>query len=306
MNDRAAEIDRLRRSRPRSLLVRWSVAALAALILYSWLCGEVEVSDLLQARRVGDLAGFIGQELVPLPLRDREFEWRILRDWAGGILESRGGTALGATLAISVLAAVLAGLAGLAFCLPAARTWMNAEPFLPSGRGAEWPRRLVTGAVVRGTRGLLLFLRAIPEFVWAYLFLAMLGPSAWPAVLALAVHNAGIIGKLDAEVVENLDPSALRALRGLGARRTQIAAAAVFPLALPRFLLYFFYRFETCVREATILGMTGIVSLGYWIRETRASRYYDEMFFFVLLGAVLVLAADVGSAVARRIVRKAA
>jgi phosphonate transport system permease protein len=133
----------------------------------------------------------------------------------------------------------------------------------------------------------------------------MLGPTAWPVVLALGLHNAGIVGKLTAEVVENLDPEPLAALRGLGARRRQILLFAVFPLILPRFLVYFFYRWETCVREATVLGMLGVVSLGYWIVDARARNHHDEMFFLVLVGAAIVVAGDLVSAATRELVRRA-
>lgn len=136
--------------------------------------------------------------------------------------------------------------------------------------------------------------------------MAVLGPTAWPVVLALALHNAGILSKLTAEAVENLEPEPLAALRGLGASRPQIAVAGIYPLVLPRFLLFFFYRWETCVREATVLGMLGIVSLGYWVIDARARQNYDEMFFFVLIGAAIVLAGDLVSALARALVRRAA
>ena len=123
-------------------------------------------------------------------------------------------------------------------------------------------------------------------------------------VLALALHNTGILGRLGAEVVENTETAAPAALRGLGAGRRQIALAGLLPLALGRWLLYFFYRWETCVREATVLGMLGIVSLGYALDEARVRDRYDDMLFYVLLGAVLVLVGDLVSAVARRIVRR--
>lgn len=299
MSDRRAEIDRLRRARPRSRWARFSAAALAALVAHAWLSGEIAFES---PRGVGM---WIERELVPFPMRGRPFDAGTLGDWAGGILRDGGWTGLEATLAISVLAIAMAGVGGAALCLPAARTFMHPEPFLPSGREPGALRRWVSGGALGLARFVLLFMRAIPEYVWAYLLLAMFGPSAWPAVLALAIHNAGILGKLNSEVVENLDPDALRALRGLGAGRMQIAAAGILPAALPRFLLYFFYRFETCVREATILGMLGIVSLGYWIQEARAARYYDEMMFLVLLGSGLVLAGDLVSAAARRWIRRA-
>ena len=69
-------------------------------------------------------------------------------------------------------------------------------------------------------------------------------------------------------------------------------------------MLYGFYRWETCVREATVLGMLGIVSLGYWIQDARARTHYDDMLLYVLLGSALVVAGDIVSALARSSVRR--
>jgi len=278
------EVERLWRDRPRSRFLRWSVAVLAAIATYAWIFGDLRAADSFAPERVGR---FVREVLPPAP------------DWG------RGLAGMGATLAMAVLAICLAGLGGLALTLPGARTFATPEAYLPHGDEPSRARRLSWGAVVYGTRALQLFLRAIPEYVWAYLFVAMLGPTAWPAVLALAVHNAGILGKLGSETVENLEPATLRSLRAMGASRAQVAVAGIWPASLGRFLLYFVYRFETCVRDATVLGMLGIVSLGYWIADARAKRFYDEMLFYVLLAAAIVLAADVGSAWARRAVRSA-
>ncbi len=135
------------------------------------------------------------------------------------------------------------------------------------------------------------------------MLLTLLGVGAWPAVAALAIHNAGILGKLYAEVAENMEPAASRALRALGAQRSQIAWAAIFPHNLGRYLLYFFYRWETCVREATVLGLLGFVSLGWFIQQARAGVRYDEMLHFVLLGSLLILAGDLISSWARKLAR---
>ena len=85
--------------------------------------------------------------------------------------------------------------------------------------------------------------------------------------------------------------------------RRGVLAVGVFPLALGNYLLYFFYRFETCVREATVLGMLGVVSLGFYIQEARAKLYYDEMLLLIGLGALIVLASDLASSLARRYLR---
>ena len=69
----------------------------------------------------------------------------------------------------------------------------------------------------------------------------------------------------------------------------------MFPAVFPRFLLYFYYRWETCVCEATVLGLLGFASLGYWIADARARDRYDEMLLFTLLAAVLVFIGDIVS-----------
>ncbi|MGQ0613901.1 MAG: PhnE/PtxC family ABC transporter permease [Planctomycetaceae bacterium] len=302
MTERQLAIGRLRATRPRSRFLRRSLLLLAALAAYAWLAGGFRLED--AARRWANFDRFLG-EVRPYPLQGREFDAGTAARWAGGLMASKGWAAAVATLAIAVAAIVLAGVGAALLSPPAARNFAAPEPFLPGPRPPPLVARWSWSALVAATRLLLIFLRAVPEYVWAFLFLAMLGPTPWVAVLALALHNLGILGKLGAETVENLEPGTLRALRGLGAGRLQIAAAGIFPAALPRFLLYFFYRWETCVREATVLGMLGIASLGALIQDARARNHHDEMFLFILAGAGLVLLGDLVSAVARAVVRRA-
>jgi phosphonate transport system permease protein len=305
------DIDMLARERPRSRLVRWSLVVLLLLVGWAWLGGEIQVSEAFGPQRMANLERFLSVDIQPYDLRDRPFDFGEHVAWCWHLATDRGFSGALATLSISILAITLAGLGAACLMLFAARNVASREPFeawiradgetaRPRSQGASW--KLVSSLV----RALLIFLRAIPEYMWAFLLLAMLGPSAWPAVLALAIHNSGILGKLGAETIENLDPRALRVLREHGATRAQVAVAAILPLSLSRFLLYFFYRFETCVREATVLGMLGVASLGYWIQDSRTRQFYDEMLFFVALGAAIVLGADLVSMLARWIVRRAA
>ena len=76
-------------------------------------------------------------------------------------------------------------------------------------------------------------------------------------------------------------------------------------LSLNRFLLYLCYRWETCVREATVLGMLGMLSLGFWIQDARARNQYDNMVLAMACGALLVVVGDLVSALVREVVRRA-
>lgn len=303
----SARVEALWRARPRSRLLRASVVLLGLLVVWAWTAGDFDWADLVSERRLENVRRFFAVEITPFPLRDRAFDGGVFVEWMRGLWSERGGSGALATLAIAVLAISLAGAAAAVLAPFAARNLASARPFeLVQGATGSAPRasRIAWRAVTTLVRAGLVFLRAIPEYVWAFLLLAMLGPSAWPAVLALAIHNAGILGKLGAETIENLETRPLGALRGLGATRAQAWLAGVLPLSLARFLLYFFYRFETCVREATVLGMLGVVSLGYWIQDARSKHYYDEMLFFVALGALIVLAGDLVSALSRAALRR--
>ncbi len=303
MTDRELKLRHLRNQRPRSRFAHWSALLLLIVMIGSWWVGDFQVENFLSERRLQNMNRFL-HELIPYPLQGKEFDFGIAWDWAADVLARKGWSATMVTLAISVAAIVLAGFGGAFFSLPAARNFTSPEPFLSSLRNPHWAWHFLWRAVVWVTRLFLIFVRAIPEYMWAFLLLAVLGPTAWPAVLALALHNLGVLGKLGAEVVENTEPAPLSALRGLGASHLQIASTGLFPLTFSRFLLFLFYRWETCVREATVLGMLGIVSLGYWIQDSRARNHYDEMFFLVLLGAALVLIGDLLSALARESIRR--
>jgi len=307
MSDRgtqsAATIESQWRERPRDRFVRASLGAALVLMLAAWLAGGYDWGDLLSERRAANLQRFV-QEIRPHPLQGEPWDWGVAWRWSSDLFEAKGRQAVGATVAISLAAIVLAALGGALLALPAARNFALSEPFLAALGEPPRARRWLWKGVATTTRAGLMLLRAMPEYVVAFLLLAVWGPTPWTAVLALALHNIGILGRLGAESIENVERRGPRSLRSLGASRMQIAAWNIAPEIWPRYLLYIFYRWETCVREATVLGLLGIVSLGFWIDDARARGHADEMVYFVLLGAAIVLVGDWVSSLARAALRR--
>jgi phosphonate transport system permease protein len=298
-----ARIRELRRTRPRRPFARASGVALAALAAWSWTGGAFAPGDLLTERARANLARFLG-EARPWPLQGRDWDWGVWAAWVREVLGPTAADAVGSTVAMSVAAIVLAGAAAGIASLFAARNLAGPEPFAASPRRPSPPRRLASALLVLGVRGALILARSVPEYVWAFLLLTLLGVGPWPAVLALALHNAGILGKLFAEVTENMETGPAAALRATGAGRAALVPLVVVPRNLNRWLLYLFYRWETCVREATVLGLLGFVSLGWYIQDARAGGRYDEMVAFVALGSVIILAGDLVSGSVRRRLRR--
>ena len=299
---RTATLDELWKERPRNRFARqslWFMGGLALIVLLT-----TDLGFGLNQRRLGNLRRFFFEDIIPEPLRGRDFDWSVAWSWAGERMADGGWQAAWATLAISIVAIVLAMGLALLFTLPAARNFAHPEPFLPGPRTPSLARRLYWRTHVWVSRTLLILMRAIPEYVWAFLLIAILGANAWPAILALALHNAGILGRLTSEVVENVDTRVPAGLVGLGASRRQVTLFSLLPQNFSRLLLYFFYRWETCVREATVLGMLGIASLGFLIQDAKVKLFYDEMFFLILVGAAIVILGDFVSLLAREVARR--
>ncbi|MEZ5976879.1 MAG: ABC transporter permease subunit [Planctomycetota bacterium] len=296
---RLARVAELRRRRPVNRYLRVSLVLCGVLGVVAWIAGDLFPRFLFDEASRRNVARFLG-ELRPEPLQGEPWDWGVFAQWVRETLvHTRGLGDAWRTFNLAVLAIVLAGTFAALVAPLGARTLATRDPLsdAPDTAGWRWLRRVVRLGFV--------LLRALPEYVLAFLLMAMLPSSAWPAVLALAMHNAGILGRLHSETLENLPAGPLRSLRQAGATRAQLAFAAGFPLALGRLLLYVFYRYETCVREATVLGILGIRTLGYSIQDARSKLYYDEMLLLILLSVVLVLAADAASVFVRRWLRRA-
>ncbi|MFC5449593.1 phosphonate ABC transporter, permease protein PhnE [Paenibacillus aestuarii] len=104
--------------------------------------------------------------------------------------------------------------------------------------------------------------RTIPEVIMALIFIKAVGPGAFAGVMALGLHSVGMLGKLYAEAIENMDMGPTEAMTAVGANIWQKMAYAVVPQVIPDFISYTLYRFEINVRSATLLGIIGAGGIG--------------------------------------------
>jgi phosphonate transport system permease protein len=152
------------------------------------------------------------------------------------------------------------------------------------------------GAVAsRLTRALLGFVRAVPDLVWALLFVAAVGLGSLAGTLALTVAYSGVLGRVYADVFEHVDPQPLEALQSTGATRMQIFLRGVWPQALPHLMAYTLYSFECCMRAAAVLGFVGAGGIGYEISVSMRMFEYGQVLTLLLVFIVLLTATDAGS-----------
>jgi len=195
----------------------------------------------------------------------------------------------GQTLSMSLLAIAIASFGGISLSFLAAHNFLQPGGLLFPSRRTEPGifENLRRWLMVGLSRLFLLLCRAIPAPIWALVCLFVLFPGIFPGAIALAIHNLGILGRLMAEGVENLDAKPLQALKAQGTTAPLVFLYGVLPLCLPRFLAYSLYRWEVCMRETVIVGLVGAGGLGRLLTEQLSSFDYSGVMvtlsFFVAL-----------------------
>ena len=201
----------------------------------------------------------------------------------------------GQTLAMAFLSTMIASVGGILLAFPAARDF-SATQHQP------W-RRLLKTAVIFLTRGILLFMRAIPAPIWALVFLFVLFPGILPGALALGIYNLGVLGRLMAEVVENMEKRPFNALKNQGASEPQAFLYATVPTTLPRHLAYSLYRWEIAIRATVIVGLVGAGGLGRLLTQQLSTFDFRSVIMTLFTFVLLTFAADLVSATVRRTFR---
>jgi phosphonate transport system permease protein len=141
-------------------------------------------------------------------------------------------------------------------------------------------------------------MRAVPEIVIALVLIFVLGGGPVPAMIAIAFHTAGALGKLFSEVNENADLKPVDGLASVGATWTQKMLLGVVPQVAPNWLSYALLRFEVNIRASAILGFVGAGGLGYELKNAISwgqGRFDEAGAMFILLFLTIILFDQISS-----------
>ncbi len=133
--------------------------------------------------------------------------------------------------------------------------------------------------------------RAIPDLIFALIFVTAVGLGPFPGVLALSVHTVGVLGKLWAEAIEDMDMGPVDALKVAGAGRLQVFLHAVLPGVAPTMVGLAIYRFDVNFRSSLVLGFVGAGGIGFQIYNSMQLFQYQQVTtqLLVVLAAVLLV-----------------
>lgn len=220
---------------------------------------------------------FFTQDIVPYPLRSGA-GLDGLGEWVWMLFSQQALPGAVATVQLSMVALVATGILAAAF-FP-----LVSPVLLP--RPTRW-----IGNVF------LVVVRSTPEYILAFILLQLWGPSMLPAIVALSLHNAGIIGHLVGRYSESIR------LRPDAARGANRYLYEVLPRVYRPMLALLFYRWEVIMRETAILGMLGVFTLGFFIDSAFAELRFDRALFLIGLTALLNIAVDAVSRAIRERLR---
>jgi phosphonate transport system permease protein len=250
----------------------WFVAGLIALTAASFWSLDLQWAQFLSLDALARMGRFVAEFFPP------ETSPAFLRKLAMASLE---------TLAMSAVGTLLAAVFALLLALPASKTHAD-----DAARGRDI------------TRLLLNFLRSIPELVWASLLLISAGLGPFAGTLALALHTAGVLGRLFAEAIENAPQGAAFALRTQGVKAGRVFMYATLPQVLPQLVSYTLYRWENNIRAAAVLGVVGAGGLGQMLAFHLGLFQMGETASILMAILLLVAIVDLLSYISRQLMQR--
>jgi phosphonate transport system permease protein len=251
-------------------LKRYKNIALPAIVLSLLLWGGVTVAEVdLAALAAGIPAGInlLGHMLPP--------DWEAFPLLMGPALETVQiafvGTALGAMLSfiISLFAA------------------SNLSP---------------NKAIREAARGICSIERALPDLIVILFFVTIVGLGPFPGVMAVAVSSIGMLGKLFADSIEEIDPKPLEALAAVGATKSQIIRYAVLPQVIPSLIANTLFRFDVNIRLSIFLGVVGAGGIGFnLVMSMRLLEYREAMSAIIVILILVVLSEKISDILRRQV-----
>jgi phosphonate transport system permease protein len=261
----------VRARRWQSFLVFACVVVAVAL---SSVSAEVSLGKL--AANIGNFTSYFGRLLH---LDNGGLVWTNPVEWYWGLV--RWLRLLGETLLMAYVGTALGALGAFFLCFLAAA---NVTP-------RPWLRIVV--------RRFCELCRTVPELVFALMFVIAFGLGPLAGVLAVAIHSLGALGKLFAEVVENIDMKPVEGVHATGAPWHVAMRFGALPQTMSNFVSYALLRFEVNVRGATVMGFVGAGGIGMDLIEAIRKFYYSDVSAILVLIVITVSVIDTATGYVR-------
>ncbi|QBF83692.1 ABC transporter permease subunit [Shewanella maritima] len=220
------------------------------------------------------LVRFFTEDILPPAIANAQdmqsIDWSALGSWITRLISEQALPGAVTTVILAVLA-------------------LAASHFVTLKGHAVASRHLWSKPVAGLGQLLLLVGRSVPEYILAFVFLILFGPSMLPAIIALAIHNGAVIAYLAVRQSDQLNP------QQVAQGKFNLFHYHMLPSIYPNLMALMFYRFEIIVRETAVFGMLGIMTLGFYIDSNFSEIRYSDAIVLIACTALLNLAIDTTS-----------
>ncbi|TVR35404.1 MAG: phosphonate ABC transporter, permease protein PhnE [Spirochaetaceae bacterium] len=247
----------------RRIRISGNLIVIVAVVIWSARGMDVDLERI--GRGVGTIGRIIGAMFPP--------DWNYLGRSVAAMIES---------IQIAIIGTTVAALLTLPISFLAAKNLGTPDP------------------VVWAFKQLLNGIRAFPELVLGIFFVASYGPGALAGVMAIGLNSVGMLGKLNAEIVENIDRGPIEALEATGGNQAEVFLYAILPQVVPEFVATALYRFELNLRNATVLGLVGAGGIGVILLQALQFRRWPIVGMALLTVVIAVTVIDYTSSYVRK------
>ncbi|MDQ2086760.1 phosphonate ABC transporter, permease protein PhnE [Herbivorax sp. ANBcel31] len=136
------------------------------------------------------------------------------------------------------------------------------------------------------------FVRAIPALIWAIMFIVAVGFGPSAGIMALAINSIGMLLKVYAESIEEIDKGVIEAIRATGASSFQVFMQGILPEVSKIFISWSVFRLDINIRYAAILGVVGAGGIGQELSRYTRSSNYDQALGVTIIIFIIIVAVE--------------
>ena len=141
--------------------------------------------------------------------------------------------------------------------------------------------------------------RALPDVVLAMAFVLMFSLGTLPGILAIGIHSIGMISKMFADAIEQIDEGPRLAIRAAGGSKVQEFTAGILPQVLPSWVATVLHRNDINLRGSVVLGYVGVAGLGLEMSYAFKALNYGKGLGIALVIFVLCIVMEIVSSMVR-------
>lgn len=141
-------------------------------------------------------------------------------------------------------------------------------------------------------KGIINIFRTFPPIITAIIFFRGVGPGPLSGALALSIYTTGVLTKMYSEVLEDIPENINLSIVSTGSTKLQSYRWGLLPHTLPTFLSLSLYRFESNIRNSTILGIIGAGGIGTALSMNITWRNWEEVGLLLLGTSIMIIGVD--------------